>query len=185
MSQLVCFGRLVFIAPLTFRLVTHVKSAILVLVIIARCTLRDAVEDGVIGVSLHMLLEILRTLEGLATELTSMRLQGHMDSYVRSYVIALDNLTDFQSQHNSSKTVSCHETVVQKRIKRLRNVHTHYNLPTHTGDLNCWSTSCRCACHKRFLTVSMYLFSFGSSQLSLLERHNCCEQGRHTGPWQS
>lgn len=37
-----------------------------------------------------MLLKILRTLEGLATELALVRLQGHMDSDMRGDVIALD-----------------------------------------------------------------------------------------------
>lgn len=37
-----------------------------------------------------MLLQILRTLEGLAAELTLVRLQGHMDTDVRGNVITLD-----------------------------------------------------------------------------------------------
>ena len=39
-----------------------------------------------------MLLQILRTFESLATELATMRLQGHMNPDMRSYVIALDDL---------------------------------------------------------------------------------------------
>ena len=39
-----------------------------------------------------MLLQILRTFESLATELATMRFQGHMDTDVRSDVIALDDL---------------------------------------------------------------------------------------------
>lgn len=51
-----------------------------------------AIEDRVIGVGFHMLLQILRTFESLATELATMRFQGHMDADVRSDVIALDDL---------------------------------------------------------------------------------------------
>jgi hypothetical protein len=41
-------------------------------------------------VSLHVLLQILRTLECLATEVALMRLQWNMDTNVRSNVISLD-----------------------------------------------------------------------------------------------
>jgi hypothetical protein len=40
--------------------------------------------------SLHVLLEILGTLECLATEVTFVRLQGNMNAYVRSDVVTLD-----------------------------------------------------------------------------------------------
>lgn len=62
------------------------------LMIVPSSSLIDAVEHGIISVSFHMLLQILRTLESLATELAAMRFQGNMDSDVRSDVIALDNL---------------------------------------------------------------------------------------------
>lgn len=62
------------------------------LMIVPSSTLIDAVENSIIGMSFHMLLQILRTLESLATELATMRFQGNMDSNVRSDMIALDNL---------------------------------------------------------------------------------------------
>lgn len=39
---------------------------------------------------LHMLLQILRPLEGLAAEVALVRLQGHMNADVRCDVVALD-----------------------------------------------------------------------------------------------
>jgi len=48
-------------------------------------------ENGVVSMCLYMLLEILRSLEGLATELASMRLQGDVDTDVRGDVVALYN----------------------------------------------------------------------------------------------
>jgi hypothetical protein len=56
----------------------------------ATVRLRGAQKDGVVSVGLHMLLEILRTLERLATEVALVRLQGDMDANVRGDVIALD-----------------------------------------------------------------------------------------------
>jgi hypothetical protein len=47
-------------------------------------------KNRVVGVSLDMLLEILGALEGLATEVTFVRLQRHVDSDVRSNVVTLD-----------------------------------------------------------------------------------------------
>ena len=47
-------------------------------------------EDRVIGVRLDMLLQVLGTLEGLAAEITLVRLQGHVNADVRSDVVALD-----------------------------------------------------------------------------------------------
>lgn len=47
-------------------------------------------KDRVVGVCLHVLLEILGTLEGLATEVTFVRLQWDMDTDVRGDVITLD-----------------------------------------------------------------------------------------------
>lgn len=39
---------------------------------------------------LDMFLQVLRTLESLATEITFVRLQGDMDTYVRGYMVTLD-----------------------------------------------------------------------------------------------
>lgn len=47
-------------------------------------------ENRVVGMRLDMLLEILRTLEGLAAEVALVGLQGHVDPDVRGDVIALD-----------------------------------------------------------------------------------------------
>jgi len=47
-------------------------------------------DDAVISMCLDVLLEILGTLESLATELALVRLQGHMDSDVGGNMIALD-----------------------------------------------------------------------------------------------
>jgi hypothetical protein len=49
-----------------------------------------AEEDRVIGVGLNVLLEILRSLESLATEVALMRLEGNVDADMRCDVIALD-----------------------------------------------------------------------------------------------
>lgn len=45
----------------------------------------------VVGMSLDMLLQILGPLKGLATEITLVRFQGHVDANVRGDVIALDS----------------------------------------------------------------------------------------------
>ena len=52
---------------------------------------RTASENGVIGMGLDMLLEILRALEGLATEVTLVRLQRHMNTDMRGDVVTLDS----------------------------------------------------------------------------------------------
>jgi hypothetical protein len=49
-----------------------------------------AKQNRVIGVSLHVLLEILRTLESLAAEVALVRLQRDVNANVRSDVITLD-----------------------------------------------------------------------------------------------
>lgn len=49
-------------------------------------------QNRIIGVSLDMFFEILRPLEGLAAEITFVRLQGNMDSDVGGDVIALDSV---------------------------------------------------------------------------------------------
>lgn len=64
-------------------LITHVVSSIWVrMLIILLRILGHAIEHSVIGMSLDMLLEILRTLEGLPTELTSVRLQWDVNPNV-------------------------------------------------------------------------------------------------------
>ena len=45
---------------------------------------------GIIGVSFDMLLEVLWTLEALATKVALVRLQGDMDANVRGDVVAFD-----------------------------------------------------------------------------------------------
>lgn len=47
-------------------------------------------QDRVIGMGLDVLLQVLRTLEGLAAELTLVRLKGHVDTDVRGDVVSLD-----------------------------------------------------------------------------------------------
>ncbi len=47
-------------------------------------------KDRVVGVGLDVLLQVLRALEGLATELALVRLEGDMDTDVRSDVVTLD-----------------------------------------------------------------------------------------------
>lgn len=47
-------------------------------------------KNRVVGVCLDMLLEILGALEGLATEVTFVRLQRHVDTDVGSNVVTLD-----------------------------------------------------------------------------------------------
>ena len=49
-----------------------------------------AKENRVVGMSLDVLLEILGSLEGLATEVALMRLQGNMDADMRGDVVTLD-----------------------------------------------------------------------------------------------
>jgi hypothetical protein len=52
--------------------------------------LRRAQDDRVISMSLDMFLQILRTLEGFATEFTFVRFQGNVDSNVRGDMVAFD-----------------------------------------------------------------------------------------------
>lgn len=56
----------------------------------ASTVLRRVHQHAVVGVGLDMLLQILRTLEGLAAEVTLMWLEGNVDSDVRGNVVALD-----------------------------------------------------------------------------------------------
>lgn len=50
-----------------------------------------AKQNRVIGVSLDMLLQVLRTFEGLAAEVATMRLQWHMNANVRGNVVTFDD----------------------------------------------------------------------------------------------
>jgi len=67
-----------------------------VLVVAARGSVLTHIRVGrakqyrIISVSLDVLLEILRSLEGFATEVALMRLEGNVDSDMRSDVITLD-----------------------------------------------------------------------------------------------
>jgi hypothetical protein len=58
--------------------------------IVETLVLSRAREDRVIGMGLDVLLQILRALEALATELTLVRLERHMDSDVGCDVVTLD-----------------------------------------------------------------------------------------------
>lgn len=62
----------------------HVGMMLMLQARLGRANLR------VVGMGLDVLLQILGPLEGLATEITLVRLQGHMDPDVRGDVIALD-----------------------------------------------------------------------------------------------
>lgn len=52
--------------------------------------LRRANQDGVIGMSLDMLLQVLWALEGLAAKVTLVWLEGHMDTNMRGDMVSLD-----------------------------------------------------------------------------------------------
>ena len=56
----------------------------------ASTVLRRVHQHAVVSVGLDMLLQILRTLEGLAAEVTLMWLEGNVDSDVRGNVVARD-----------------------------------------------------------------------------------------------
>jgi hypothetical protein len=58
--------------------------------VLAHVRVRGAEEHRVIGVGLDVLLEILRSLESLSTEVALMRLEGNVDADMRCDVIALD-----------------------------------------------------------------------------------------------
>lgn len=57
--------------------------------------------------SLDVLLEILRSLEGLATEVALMRLEGNVDANVRCDVIALDGCDAARTPVASQVEVVC------------------------------------------------------------------------------
>ena len=62
------------------------------LVIITRRALIHTVDDSIVSMSFHMLLQILWSFETLATEVASMWFQGDMDTDVRSNMVAFDDL---------------------------------------------------------------------------------------------
>jgi hypothetical protein len=53
--------------------------------------LRGSKENRVVGMSLDVLLQVLRTLEGLSAEITFVRLERDVDSDVGGNVVALDS----------------------------------------------------------------------------------------------
>jgi hypothetical protein len=57
--------------------------------VLGRATTGD--QDGLIGMRLDVLLQILRTLEGLAAKVALVRLEWHMNAYVRRDVVSLDS----------------------------------------------------------------------------------------------
>jgi len=82
------------------RVSTHVA---IMIIVARRCFARGSIrtihatmlicgsdQDRVIGMCLDMLLEVLRTLERLATEITLVWLEGHMNSDMRGDVVAFD-----------------------------------------------------------------------------------------------
>ena len=75
---------------LTSLLISHVVSSRTMMAPICARRLRRAHEHGIIGVSLDMLLQVLRTLEGLSTEVTFVGLQGNVNTNMRSDVIPFD-----------------------------------------------------------------------------------------------
>ncbi len=80
---------------LTFILLLWVVTTVLLAILLATIAPvgpRVLENHGVIGMSLDMLFEILRPLEGLSAEIASMRLQGHMDTNVRGDVVAFHNI---------------------------------------------------------------------------------------------
>lgn len=71
---------------LTFSVAGHAKNDIWV----PRAGLGGSDEDRIVRMSLHMLLQILRTLECLPTEVALVRLQGNVDTDMRGDVVTLD-----------------------------------------------------------------------------------------------
>ena len=79
---------------LTLFLLLWIESTILLAVLLSTVTPvgpRILIDDRVISMSFDMFLEILRPLEGLSTEVASVRLQGYVNSNVRGDVIAFDD----------------------------------------------------------------------------------------------
>ena len=79
----------------TFLLIPHVIRPILAIVLlrmaIAWIRFRPTSDERVISMGLDVLLQILGTLESLATEFASVRLEWHMYTDVRGDVVAFDD----------------------------------------------------------------------------------------------
>lgn len=78
----------------TLTLISHVVPPILAMVLkraIALVGIRTSGSGRIICVGLDMLLQVLGTLERLATEIASMRLQRNVDADVRGDVVAFDD----------------------------------------------------------------------------------------------
>jgi hypothetical protein len=69
--------------------------------------LRRAQEDGVVGVRLDVLLQVLWAFEGLPTKVALMRLQRDMDADVRRDVISLDGSSTAVAPTASEVQVVC------------------------------------------------------------------------------
>lgn len=72
---------------LTFAILARITLAA---VRTAAIRLWRAEQHGIVGVSLHVLLQILRTFEGFAAEVALVWLQRHVNADVRGNVITLD-----------------------------------------------------------------------------------------------
>lgn len=70
---------------LTFTICTHCTSATDGAVL----TAGRRAQDAVVGMCFHMLLQVLRTFERLATEIALVRLQWNVDANVRGDVVTL------------------------------------------------------------------------------------------------
>ena len=75
------------IGNLTFVLLLCIEASILLAILLATIRTRILEIYRVISVCLYMLLEILRPLKGLATEIASMRFQRNVNSNVRGDVV--------------------------------------------------------------------------------------------------
>jgi len=75
--------------------------------VLAHVRVRRAEKDRVISVSLDVLLEILRSLESLSTEVALVRLEGNVDANVRCDVIALDGCDAARTPVASQVEVVC------------------------------------------------------------------------------
>lgn len=89
--QLLMLLLLVTVVPIWLVLVAHAVMAILIGTIPV-LLVRRAHQHGVFGVRLDVFLQILRPFERLATKLTSMRFQWHVDTDVGGDVVPLDDL---------------------------------------------------------------------------------------------
>ncbi len=78
----------------TLMLIPHIVPPIVAIVLkraIALVGIRTSGSGRIISVGLDMLLQVLRTLECLATEIASMRLERNVDADVRGDVVAFDD----------------------------------------------------------------------------------------------